>query len=140
MTGYTATGEITNKASGKCLDVTGGAFANGTTPQQWTCGASYDGVKGADQQFRIADYSNGITAVQAISTDNAVYDVQVAASGSKLTLSADNTPPFLAQHLTKSGPYYEFYYGTATVANDSNGTAVTGSPQAGTTAQQWSLP
>jgi hypothetical protein len=74
-----ARGEISNELSGKCMDVANGLFGRGELVQQYTCGASYNGVKGADQQFQIVTIkgSDGSTKgyLEAISPSGQVFYV-----------------------------------------------------------------
>lgn len=143
-------GEISNAHSGKCLDVTGGAFTDGTPLQQWTCGAkSPGGVVGGDQQFDIVTRTlNGTETgyLAAISPTGSVFYVN--ASGGQLTLSSSRSS---TTDMLKSGPYYTFPEAagsTATMpivmdvkgASTTNGAAVIGYPQNHGTNQQWSLP
>jgi hypothetical protein len=88
-TTVSAQGQIKNRSSGKCLDVTGGQFVVGTKLQQYTCGASYEGVKGADQKFEIVthDVNGAMTGyLEAVSLSGTV--LYVSAPGGQLVLSA----------------------------------------------------
>lgn len=97
-------GPVRNAYSGKCLDVTNGAYADGTKLQQWTCGA--DG--GANQHFEIvAKDTNGTETgyLEAVSPAGTVLYVSAATPGGRLTLSSTRT---VATDMLKSGPYYGF--------------------------------
>lgn len=146
----TPLGEISNANSGKCLDVTGGVFADGTPLQQWTCGAkSPDGVVGGDQQFEVVTRTlNGTEtgSLTAISPTGSVFYVN--ASGGQLTLSSSKSA---TTDMLKSGPYYTFPEAPNSTsaapivmdvkgASTTNGAAVIGYPLHSSTNQQWSLP
>ena len=137
----TGPGEIKNAASGKCMDVTSGAYATGTKLQQWTCGAkSPSGVAGGDQQFEVATYSNGVGALFAVDGSRQLY-VEAGENGSQLTL---NSTGLSGAEMLKSGPYYTFPQADV-VADDAgwstaNGGKVIGYQQNDGANQQWSLP
>jgi hypothetical protein len=141
---FSPAGEIWNAYSGKCLDVTGGVYGDGTHLQQWTCGA--DG--GAHQQFQIVDFSNGASYLETVGPSgtgpwcvaanadqtNAHATVQECGNGAG------------GQAMAKSGPFYRFPDST-NVLDDSgyskvNGTYVITHAQNTTNSlnQQWSLP
>jgi ricin-type beta-trefoil lectin protein len=147
----TATGEIRNAYSGKCLDVRNNYYFDGGLLQQWTCGASYNGIVGADQHFKIVSFSDGTAELQAIDTyHQQVYCVAAASAGAQLTLQSCDGPSQVgaSQDMKKVGPYYTFP-GTgspalvmtdwaAGTANGNKVAAWTENPDA--TNQQWSLP
>jgi ricin-type beta-trefoil lectin protein len=147
----TATGEIRNAFSGKCLDVQNNNYTDGGKLQQWTCGASYNGIAGADQHFKIVSFSDGTGELQAIDTyHQQVYCVAAASAGAQLTLQSCDGPSAIgaSQDMKKVGPYYTFP-GTgsttlvmtdwaASTANGNKVAAWTENPSAKN--QQWSLP
>jgi len=145
-------GEISNGNSGKCLDVTGGAFTDGTTLQQWTCGAkSPDGVVGGDQQFQVVTKdANGTETgyLEAVSETGGVLYVEATGAGQQLQLTSSRSA---ATDMLKSGPYYTFPEATGSTtsaplvmdvsgASTANGGSVIAYAEHGTTNQQWSLP
>jgi ricin-type beta-trefoil lectin protein len=130
-------GTVQNFNSKRCLDVTGGKFADGTALQQWTCGAnSPAGVAGGDQQFEILTEADGAHYLAGVNA-GAPYFVTSNGQGKALTLS---TSPVSA--LVKSGPYYEFGSLVMDVkgASTANGGTVDAWPLNDGTNQQWSLP
>lgn len=62
------TGRLLNTGSGKCLDTSGGYFANGVVEEIWTCGS------GVGQMFTL-------TATGQLTVDNGAYCLDDAASG-----------------------------------------------------------
>jgi ricin-type beta-trefoil lectin protein len=145
-------GEIANANSGKCLDVTGGAFSDGTKLQQWTCGAkSPDGVVGGDQQFQVVTKDvNGTETgyLEAVSETGGVLYVEAIGAGQQLQLTSSRSA---ATDMLKSGPYYTFPEATGSTtaaplvmdvagASTANGGSVIGYAEHDTTNQQWSLP
>lgn len=136
-------GGIRNFYSGKCMDVPSGRFAGGTGIQQWTCGAVYDGIPGADQNFQFVTYSNGSVHtgyLEAISPAGQVFYVTPAGHG-QLELTTARTT---ADDMAKLGSYYTFP-NAGVVADDSgwskaNGAMVIGYPKTGGANQQWSMP
>jgi hypothetical protein len=147
----TATGEIRNAYSGKCLDVRNNYYFDGGLLQQWTCGASYNGIAGADQHFKIVNFSDGTAELQAIDTyHQQVYCVAAASAGAQLTLQSCDGPGAVgaSQDMKKVGPYYTFP-GTGSpalvmtdwAAGIANGNKVAAwTENSGATNQQWSLP
>jgi hypothetical protein len=154
-TTHSAQGPIKNNTSGKCLDVTGGQFTSGTMLQQYTCGASFNGVKGADQKFEIVtdDVNGAVTGyLEAISPSGTVLYVSAPISGGQLELSATSGAD---TDMLKSGPYYTFPEApgsvlsptgtTPMVMDDSgsstaNGAKIISNVLNGGSNQQWSLP
>jgi hypothetical protein len=145
----TATGEIRNAFSGKCLDVRNGYYFDGGLLQQWTCGASYNGIAGADQQFKIVNFSDGTAELQAISWNQQVYCVTAASAGTQLTLHSCDGPSAVgaSQDMKKAGGYYTFpgtspaLVMTDWAAGTGNGNKVAaGTETPGATDQQWSMP
>jgi hypothetical protein len=150
-----AQGPIKNSKSGKCLDVTGGQFTSGTTLQQYTCGASVKGVKGADQKFEIVthDVNGAVTGyLEAISPPGTVLYVSAPNSGGQLELSATRGAD---TDMLKSGSYYTFPEApgsvlspigtTLMVMDDSgsstaNGAKIISDVQNDGSSQQWSMP
>jgi ricin-type beta-trefoil lectin protein len=145
-------GEIANANSGKCLDVTGAAFTDGTKLQQWTCGAkSPDGVVGGDQQFQVVTKDvNGTETgyLEAVSETGGVLYVEATGAGQQLQLTSSRSA---ATDMLKSGPYYTFPEATGSTtsaplvmdvagASTANGGSVIGYAEHGATNQQWSLP
>jgi hypothetical protein len=145
-------GEVVNAKSGKCLDVTGGAFTDGTKLQQWTCGAKApDGVVGGDQQFEVVTRTlNGTETgyLETVSPTGKVLYVEAPGAGQPLELTSSRSA---ATDMLKSGPYYTFpeAMGSTTSAplvmdvkgaSTSNGAAVIGYAEHGTANEQWSLP
>lgn len=145
-------GEISNGNSGKCLDVTGGAFTAGTKLQQWTCGAkSPDGVVGGDQQFQVVtkDVNGAETGyLEAITETGGVLYVEAPGAGQQLQLTSSRSA---ATDMLKSGPYYTFPEATGSTtsaplvmdvagASTANGGSVIAYAEHGATNQQWSLP
>lgn len=146
-TTVSAQGPISNKLSGKCMDVAGGDFAPGGLIQQWTCGASYNGVKGADQRFQIVTIKGSDNSVkgylEAISPSGQVFYV-TPTSGAKNAQLQLTTSRTAADDMLKSGPYYTFP-NTGLVADDAgrsklNGAKVIDYQQNNGTNQQWSMP
>jgi hypothetical protein len=150
----TATGEIRNAFSGKCLDVKNGDYTDGGLLQQWTCGASYNtsggSIAGADQQFKIVNFSDGTAELQAISWNQQVYCVMAASAGAQLTLKSCDGPSEVgaSQDMKKVGGYYTFpgsgspaLVMTDWAAGTGNGNKVTAWTETpGATNQQWSMP
>lgn len=146
----TATGEIRNAYSGKCLDVQNNYYFDGGKLQQWTCGASYNGIAGADQHFKIVTFSDGTAELQAIDTyHQQVYCVAVGSAGAQLTIESCDGPSAIgaSQDMKKVGPYYTFPGSSPTLvmtdwaASTANGNKVaawTENPSAKN--QQWSMP
>jgi hypothetical protein len=147
-------GEISNANSGKCLDVTGGAFTDGTKLQQWTCGAkNAGGVVGGDQQFQVVakDVNGAETGyLEAISPNGNVLYVEAPGGGQPLQLTSSRSA---ATDMLKSGPYYTFPEATGSTSSAplvmdvqarslANGAVVQGYAQQSTNNanQQWSLP
>lgn len=140
-------GYIKNAGTGLCLDVTNGVWAVGTGLQEYTCGASWGGVKGANQQLELrGTLANGQTTghLEAIQPNGTVwYVVSSGTSGSALELSA--TPATVV----KVGPYYYFPQQTGSNGNlvmdvkgglhANNTPVIVYGYHAGVT-QQWSLP
>lgn len=138
QTTASATGEIRNVGSGKCLDVTNGVYLSGRM-QQWTCGAA----GGANQNFRIATFADGRSYLEAIPLVKGAAPAFVTSSrqGAQLTLSASPLPGSV---MARSGSFYT-YPGTGLVTDVSgkstaNGAFVQGWAKTGATNQQWSLP
>jgi hypothetical protein len=146
----TATGEIRNAFSGKCLDVRNNYYFDGGLLQQWTCGASYNGIAGADQQFKIVNFSDGTAELQAISWNQQVYCVTAASAGAQLTLQSCDVPGAVgaSQNMKKVGGYYTFpgsgspaLVMTDWASGTGNGNKVAAWTETpGATNQQWSLP
>ena len=154
-TTHSAQGPIKNNKSGKCLDVTGGQFSSGTRLQQYTCGASFKGIMGADQKFEIVahDVNGAVTGyLEAISPSGTVLYVSAPSSGGQLELSATRGAD---TDMLKSGPYYTFPEApgsvssptgtTLMVMDDSgsstaNGAKIISNVQNGGSNQQWSMP
>jgi hypothetical protein len=145
-------GPVSNANSGKCLDVIGGAFTDGTKLQQWTCGAkSPDGVVGGDQQFEVVTRTlNGTETgyLETVSPTGNVLYVEAPGAGQPLQLTSSRSA---ATDMLKSGPYYTFPEATGSTtsaplvmdvagASTANGGSVIGYAEHGTTNQQWSLP
>jgi hypothetical protein len=139
ITSQSATGQVENVNSGKCLDVTNGNFAGGL--QQYTCGASFDGVKGADQKFRIVTRSDGTSALQAVAPDGTAYYVTSSTRGAQLVLR-----PYYSSgaDMVRSGSFYTFpktgLVADVTARSRENNAVVQGWNDNGGTNQQWSMP
>jgi hypothetical protein len=132
-----ATGEIKNVNSGKCLDVTNGDFATTGDLQQYTCGAA----KGVNQKFRVVTRSDGTTALQAIAPDGTAYYITSSTRGAQLVLHSYYSA---GADLARSGSDYEFtntgLVMDVTGRSKDNGAVVQGWNDNGGTNQQWSMP
>ena len=137
-----AGGPISNLYSGKCLDNTGFAWADGNPLQQWACGAA----GGADQQFELYT-TGGVTTLRALAPagePQGPWCVTAPKTGTgRLVIEACGNGVG-AQTVKRAGSYYTFP-GTALVMDDSgwsraNGGPVIGWQENGGANQHWSQP
>ena len=146
-----ATGRISNFASGRCLDVTDGHYRIGTRLQTWTCGAMGSGLPGGNQNFRIIARSDGSGALVARSPSGQIWYVNETGEDNALVLDTRAGSTNGTDNMLKTGPLYTFppNAGTPydpstdlvmTSEGDTNGSGVIGALRVPNDRQRWHNP
>ena len=121
--------KITNKSSGKVLDVTGASNSDGAKMQQWTSNG------GTNQQFKVIDVGGGYYKLIAMNSGMALDDPNFStASGTQLQQAIDNGSDAQKwQIVNMGGGYYKLTCKASGLVMDvSNSSKADGAP-----VQQW---